>query len=43
MYSLYVVVNFVVQHSAKAPYTHATSLVDIGKYGKNIPEKGVLK
>ena len=43
MHSLHAIVNFVVWHSAKAPYTHVTSLVDIGKYGKNIPEKCVLK
>ena len=36
MHSLYAIVNFVVYHSAKAPYTHVTSLVVIGKYGKNI-------
>ena len=43
MHSLYAIVNFVVKHSGKAPYTHVTSLVYIGKYGKNIPEKCVLK
>ena len=43
MHSLYAIVNFVAWHSTKAPYTHVTSLVDIGKYGKKIPEECVSK
>ena len=41
MHSFYTIVNFVV--STKAPYTHVTSFVVVGKYGKNIPEKCVLR